>query len=260
MFKLFSKKSKPTNRSKVKEDVVIAKPKIKTKEQQLQSDDLLMYEESKLEFIEIYGTFISRERKQRIITIILAIITLASIIFAWQIANRVTIERQIVARDKFGLLMPLTYNNETQNIDTPVIKAHLAQYIKYMRSLSIDTNVNRELFTNVYNMTVPQLQGKLMDYTAQQRISLGNNGKGDVVTVPISVTVTAVKELSPNTYSVTWTENYFGRKINDHANWSANITFSLFTPTDTATIISNPAGLKILGLDITQVLDTTNKG
>ena len=254
MFKLFSRKPKQANKNITQAVGRVAKNKVEVKAQKQQSDDLLMYEESKLEFIEIYGTFISRERKQRIITIILAIITLASMIFAWQIANRVTIERQIVARDKFGLLIPLTYNSESQIIDNHIISAHLGQYIKYIRSLSIDTNVNRDLFSSAYNMTASQLQSKLIDYTVQQRVSLGNNDSS-VVNVPISVTITLAQKITPHTWRVTWVESYYGRKINEQTNWSANITFSLFTPTDMATIISNPAGLKILDLDITQVLD-----
>ncbi len=219
-------------------------------------EDLLMYEEAKLEFVNLFDYFTNRFWFLSVVTCLALILAIIGFAFAYHASDKIQIRERIVLRDKFGLLTPIDeIKAGDEKVDKQVIAAHLKQYIEDIRTITIDQQANTNMYIRAKKMTdIAVWTNKVKPEMIKHWVSVG-----DGTTVANSVVVfvnTVPMQTGTNTWEVNWIEYLNGQTTPENTTyWKAIIAISTFTPSDADTILNNPAGITIKDIGITQNLD-----
>ena len=211
------------------------------------------YLEARREWNERYGDYLSQAHHWRLAALgSLAVSIILATGLVW-LANQSRIVPYVVEVDQLGQALAVKPVERTGPTDARVIKAQLAAFIAWARTVSTDIPLLKSALWNAYGMTGPQAKAYLDEY--YQAHSPFDRANRETVAVEIN----AVLPQTEQSYQVTWTEtarDQQGRPAGQ-THWQASLTITISPPKDEKTIISskNPLGIYVATLNWTQKLN-----
>lgn len=128
--------------------------------------------------------------------------------------------------------------------DDAQIAYQLGEFIKNVRSVSIDPIVLRENWLAAYDHTTDQAAVTLNEYAR------ANDPFADVGQRSVSVEITSIVRASEDSFDVRWRETRFhaGVQISE-ASFAAVLAIVIDPPRDEATLHKNPLGIYVHGIN-----------
>ncbi|HYQ91979.1 MAG TPA: conjugal transfer protein TrbF [Candidatus Competibacteraceae bacterium] len=210
------------------------------------------YLAARREWNERYGDYLARAHHWRLValgSLLVSAILAAGLV--WQ-ARQSRIVPYVVEVDQLGQAVAVKPAERTGPTDPRVIKAQLAAFITWARTISTDTPLMKAALWNAYGMSGAQAKAYLDEY--YQAHSPFDRADRETVAVEVN----AVLPLTEQSYQVTWTEtarDLQGRP-SGQTHWQASLTILINPPRDEKTILSgkNPLGIYVNTLNWTQKL------
>ena len=158
----------------------------------------------------------------------------------WAQASRATVTPFIVETDQYGQTSRITATDGTYRPTEAQTAYFLADWVRLVRSKSIDPIVIRQNWLRAYDLATPRVAGFLNAF-AQERDPFANVGREAV-----TVEVLNVIPRSDRTFDLQWREDTFvnGQRARSER-WRALITVRIDRPRTEAQLRANPLGLHI---------------
>ncbi|MEM7768674.1 MAG: conjugal transfer protein TrbF [Pseudomonadota bacterium] len=168
----------------------------------------------------------------------------------WQsLQSRVT--PYVVEVDRLGAARAVIPAETDYEPTDPQIAWHLAEFVKNVRSITLDPVLMREAWLEAYDFTTQRASTFLNEYARR------TDPFGQVGDKSLSVQVTSVVRASETSFQVKWTENLYARgSLVDTSQWTAILTVTVRPPRDAETLRKNPLGLYVDAIDWSQELET----
>lgn len=210
------------------------------------------YLEARREWNERYGGYIARANSWRLAalgSLLVSAILAAGMVF---VASQSRIVPYIVEVDQLGQAAAVKPAEAIGPADPRVIKAQLAAFITWARTVSTDTALMKAALFSAYGMSGAPARGSLDEYFE------AHSPFDRAAKETVAVEVNAVLPLTAESYQVSWTETARDRegRMTGQTHWQASVTVVINPPRDEKTIISgkNPLGIYVVTLSWTQKL------
>lgn len=210
------------------------------------------YLEARREWNERYGDYIARAHHWRMAALgSLLVSTILAAGLVWQ-ANQSRIVPYVVEVDQLGQSLAVRPAERTGPTDPRVIKAQLAAFIAWARTVSTDIPLMKSALWNAYGMAGPVAKAYLDEY--YQAHSPFDRADRETIAIEIN----AVLPQTEQSYQVTWTETARDRqgRLAGQTHFQASLTIEISAPKDEKTILAgkNPLGIYVATLNWTQKL------
>lgn len=180
-------------------------------------------------------------------TLILACVMTAGLL--WQ-STRSIVQPYVVEVDTRGATRAVGPAMETYRPTDVQIGYHLAEFIKRVRSISIDPIVLRENWLDAYNYVTPRGAAGLNDF-ARAANPFGRVGRESITTE-----IASVVRASDTSFQLRWVERtYTNGTPSKTERWTAILSIVLQAPRTEERIRKNPLGIYVDGLDWSRELD-----
>lgn len=205
-------------------------------------------------FLELIGMHVHQARVFKTLCIILAIISLVSIIFAINASTKLQVVPFVILKDDLGNLTPLgVAHGSTNNIvaDEKVVVSQIANYINNLRQVVQSNEVMDMHIRQLWATTAPQERDDI------EKILL-EHVKGDSL---VNIKLTQIIRLPgvKNAWKVNWVEEITqnGGAL-DTTNWEATLVIDFIQPAynDTNAIILNPTGMQVKELHLSKLMSS----
>lgn len=124
------------------------------------------------------------------------------------------------------------------------IAHHLAQFVRHVRSVSIDPVVVRENWLKAYDFSTDRGALALNDYARD------NDPFADIGRRSVNVEVTSVVRASNDSFEIRWAENtYASGQFEKRDRFTAHLTVVISPPRTAETLHKNPLGLYVHGIN-----------
>lgn len=180
----------------------------------------------------------------RIIAILSLLFAIAmSVAFVWRSSQSI-ITPYVVELEQNGSVRAVAPSVAKYKPTDAQIGYQLAEFIKKVRSVSIDPIVLRQNWTTAYHFATDQAALTLNEYARD------NDPFQDVGHRSVSVQIASVVRSSDDSFDLRWRETAFrdGVKLSTNT-YTANLSIILKTPTDEQTLHQNPLGIYVHGIN-----------
>jgi type IV secretion system protein VirB5 len=180
----------------------------------------------------------------RIIAILSLLFAIAmSAAFVWRSSQSI-ITPYVVELEQNGSVRAVAPSVAKYKPTDAQIGYQLAEFIKKVRSVSIDPVVLRQNWTTAYHFATDQAALTLNEYARD------NDPFQDVGHRSVSVQIASVVRSSDDSFDLRWRETAFrdGVKLSTNT-YTANLSIILKTPTDEQTLHQNPLGIYVHGIN-----------
>jgi len=207
------------------------------------------YLAARSEWNERYGSYIRRAQISSFIAAVSLVLCVISTLFALYQSTQVKMVPYIVEVDKLGNAVIGGVPHQIEDADARVVRATLGGWVSAFRAVTPDSIVEKGYIDRVYallHLEDPATR-KINDYYR-------NNSPFDrAKTTTVSVEISNVVPLSPQTWQIDWieTERDRGGKELKQSRYRGIATLALSPPQDEAVIRLNPIGLYIKDFDWT---------
>ncbi len=210
------------------------------------------YLNAREEWLERYGSYISRAAQWRFFALFCLLITGISITGnVWQ-AQQSKVVPYLVEVDKLGKVAAVSRADAAMATPRKVIQAEIAAFISDWRTVTVDVDLQRKMIDRVSFFVAGAGKGQVREFYEQNNpYAIAKAGKlvqVEVKGVPLPV--------SADSYRVEWSEtvrNHAGVVL-DIYNYEATVSIQLNPPTTDAVLIKNPGGVYITSLHMAKVL------
>lgn len=122
------------------------------------------------------------------------------------------------------------------------LKYHLIKFVEKIRSVSIDSAVNKKWIFEAYAMLTPKTANKFDEYFSDSKNHIKFEDKQTVFVIVNSFT-----NVTKNTYQLQWQEELYDKngKLLETTKWVAFATIQIAAPTSEQSILQNPLGIWI---------------
>lgn len=166
--------------------------------------------------------------------------------------GRSTITPYVVEVDRLGAVRAVGPATETYRPSEAQLAYHLEQFIRRVRSRSIDPIVLRDNWLGAYDTVTDRGAATLNDYART------NDPFARVGQTSVAVEVTSVVRASENSFQVRWIERaYANGALATTERWTAILTVLLNPPRDEQRLRQNPLGIYVDGLNWSRELNAT---
>lgn len=122
----------------------------------------------------------------------------------------------------------------------PQIAFHLARFIEQVRAIPADAIIVRQNWLRAYEFTTDRGALALNDYAR------ANDPFTRVGRQQISVEISSVIRVSPNSFRVAWTERHYENgQLSTTERWTAILTIVIQPPRDAEKLRANPLGIYV---------------
>ncbi|QGN54107.1 conjugal transfer protein TrbF [Novosphingobium sp. Gsoil 351] len=169
--------------------------------------------------------------------------------FAWQSAQSRVVP-YVVEVDKLGAVRALAPVVPGHTPNDPEIAWHLSEFIRHVRTVSLDPILMRRDWLAAYDFVTPRAATFLGAYARQARPfeAIGEQ--------TVSVQVTSVVRASERSFQVKWSETAYARGDEDGTSrWTAILGVKMRPPSDAETLRKNPLGIYVDAIDWSRELD-----
>lgn len=203
--------------------------------------DRNVYLDTRREWNERYGSYISRERKWRLATFCLAGIAALAVGGLAYDRGQNKVVPYIVEVNGLGDAVPVAIADRAARPDARIIRAQLARWITNIRSVYLDAAAERQSIDQGYamvNRRGPAFQ-TLTDYHK------ANDPFVRAASESVTVQVESVLPISNDSWRVEWREEVRGRdgNVSSRTNWQAVVGITVTPPTDERQVLVNPMGV-----------------
>lgn len=211
------------------------------------------YLEGRREWLERYGSYISRASNWRLVAFISLIITCISISCNVIQANQVKTIPYIVEVDKLGKSSVVNRADRASAAPLRLIQADIASCITDWRTVTADVELQKQMISRLSYYFAGPAKGILKEwYTTNNPYEIAKSGKlvhVEIKSLPLPV--------SPETYRVEWLETvrtHAGITINQQA-YEASVQIQINPPTSEAVLLHNPGGVYIVGISTSRIFN-----
>ena len=210
------------------------------------------YLNAREEWMERYGSYISRAaqwRKIAVLALIIAVLSLAGNIIQ---LTQTKVVRYFVAVDELGKTVAEKIQGQGGSTPEKVIQAAVAQAIVDWRTVTVDTELQKRMINNLTMHTAGATRGMLKQWYEQNSpYDVAKSGRlvhVEVKGIPLPVT--------KGSYRVEWNEivrNLQGIELG-RENFEAIATVELLPPVKEEILLANPGGVYITNLSTAKVI------
>ncbi|MGI6656291.1 MAG: VirB8/TrbF family protein [Desulfobulbus sp.] len=210
------------------------------------------YLNAREEWLERYGSYISRAAQWRTVAILALIIAVLSLTGNIVQLTQTKIVRYFVAVDELGKAVAEKIQGHGGATPEKVIQAEVAQAIIDWRTVTVDTELQKRMVHNLTMHTAGATRGMLKEWYEQNSpYEVAKAGKlvhVELKGIPLPVT--------KGSYRVEWTEilrNLQGIELG-REQYEAIATVEILPPIKEEVMIANPGGVYITNLNTAKVI------
>lgn len=218
------------------------------------------YLNAREEWLERYGSYISRAAQWRAAAFICLCVTAVSITGNVIQARQTKVVPYIIEVDKLGQASVIARADEASAPSGRLIQSSIAAAISDWRTVTADMELQKKMIERLSFFVSGGAKGVLKQwYTENNPYEIAKSGKLvhiEIKDLPMPV--------SSDSYRVEWTEtisNHTGELL-DRQTYAATVSVQLVPPKADAVLLRNPGGVYITALTTSKVFDTkktTNK-
>ena len=203
------------------------------------------------EAAERYGYLSANAAQWRRISAVLLLCCAACVCAVIYIAGRVSVVPYIVQVDEHGYEIAVEPVSQAE-VDARLLIARVGRYVWSLRTVFNDPEAQLHLMNFVYGSTPANTaaEKKYKEYYAENNpIAIGE-------TETVSVTVSSVLSLSPETWQAEWTEERYslvGNKLSEKR-YRGIFTTAVTPPSEMREVIANPLGIFVTDFNVSEVL------
>ena len=204
------------------------------------------------EWLERYGSYISRAAQWRMAAFICLIITVISISGNVIQANQVKTVPYIIEVDKLGNASVVARADVASSTPQRLIQAEIAKCISDWRTVTADVELQQKMIERLSFFMAGSAKGVLRQwYEANNPYEIAKTGKlvhVEIKGLPLPV--------SSDSYRVEWQEtvrSHAGVLLDSHT-YEATVTIQINPPTVDAVLLRNPGGVYITALSAGKVV------
>ncbi|MDO4643461.1 MAG: VirB8/TrbF family protein [Cardiobacteriaceae bacterium] len=201
------------------------------------------YLAARREWNERYGDYIHTSRMWRVVGILGLLVGIVSTGGTIYFAGQNKLIPYVVEVDKRGATVEVYRADTMQSIDSRVVRAQLAQFIRDLRSVSADMTVEKNAIRRLYT----HLNSNSQASSVINKYFKENDPFRKAQKKTVGVDILQLLPLSEKTWQIEWSEQEYGRdgKILGNGNFTATVTVSLSNNIDEQSILSNLIGMSI---------------
>ena len=208
------------------------------------------------EWLERYGSYISRAAQWRMAAFICLIITAVSISGNVIQASQVKTIPYIIEVDKLGNMGAVARADRASATPKRLIQAEIAKCISDWRTVTADVELQQKMIERLSFSMAGSAKGVLRQwYEANNPYEIAKSGKlvhVEIKGLPLPV--------SSDSYRVEWVEtvrSHAGVMLDSHT-YEATVTIQINPPTADAVLLRNPGGVYITALSAGKVVGAQN--
>ncbi|WP_370809294.1 VirB8/TrbF family protein [Bilophila wadsworthia] len=208
------------------------------------------------EWLERYGSYISRAAQWRMAAFICLIITVVSISGNVIQASQVKTIPYIIEVDKLGNMGAVARADRASATPKRLIQAEIAKCISDWRTVTADVELQQKMIERLSFFMAGSAKGVLRQwYEANNPYEIAESGKlvhVEIKGLPLPV--------SSDSYRVEWVEtvrSHAGVMLDAHT-YEATVTIQINPPTADAVLLRNPGGVYITALSAGKVVGAQN--
>ena len=170
--------------------------------------------------------------------------------FTWQSAQSRVVP-YVVEVDKLGAARAVAPAEAGHLASDPEIAWHLSEFIRHVRTVSLDPVLMRRDWLVAYDFVTPRGAAFLGAYARQARPF---DAVGEQT---VAVQVTSVVRASDRSFQVKWSETAYARGDEDGTSrWTAILGVRMRPPNDADTLRRNPLGIYVDAIDWSRELES----
>ena len=204
------------------------------------------------EWLERYGSYISRAAQWRMVAFFCLILTGISVTGNVMQANQVKTVPYIIEVDKLGKSSVVARADRASATPQRLIQAEIAASISNWRTVTADVELQQKMIERLSFFMAGSAKGVLREwYEANNPYEIAKSGKlvhVEIKGLPLPV--------SSDSYRVEWVEtvrSHAGVLFDSHA-YEATVTIQINPPTVDAVLLRNPGGVYITSLSAGKVV------
>ncbi len=204
------------------------------------------------EWLERYGSYISRAAQWRIVAFLCLVITAISITGNVIQANQVKTVPYIIEVDKLGKASVVARADIASSTPQRLVQAEIAKCISDWRTVTADVELQQKMIERLSFFMAGSAKGVLRQwYEANNPYEIAKTGKlvhVEIKGLPLPV--------SSDSYRVEWQEtvrSHAGVLLDSHT-YEATVTIQINPPTVDAVLLRNPGGVYITALSAGKVV------
>ena len=208
------------------------------------------------EWLERYGSYISRAAQWRMAAFICLLITVVSISGNVIQASQVKTIPYIIEVDKLGNMGAVARADRASTPPKRLIQAEIAKCISDWRTVTADVELQQKMIERLSFFMAGSAKGVLRQwYEANNPYEIAKSGKlvhVEIKGLPLPV--------SADSYRVEWVEtvrSHAGVMLDAHT-YEATVTIQINPPTADAVLLRNPGGVYITALSAGKVVGAQN--
>jgi len=209
------------------------------------------YINAREEWLERYGSYISRAAQWRVMGYLLALALLVSVSGNVIQARQVKTVPYIIEVDNLGKAAVVARADRASSTPKRLIQASIAACIADWRTVTADVELQRRMIERLSFFTAGSAKGILREwYEANNPFEIARNRLVHVEVRGLPLPV------SPNSYRVEWTETVRSHAgvLLDSTTYEATVTIQINPPTTDAVLLRNPGGVYITAISASKVL------
>ena len=209
------------------------------------------YLNARAEWLERYGSYISRAAQWRLVAFLCLLLTAISLTGNVIQARQVKTVPYIIEVDALGKIGVVARADAASSTPRRLIQASLAACIADWRTVTADMELQRKMIERLSFFMAGSAKGVLREwYEANNPYEIAKNKLVHVEVKGLPLPV------SPNSYRVEWVEtvrSHAGALLESHV-YEATATVQIKPPTRDAVLLRNPGGVYITALSAGKVV------
>ena len=204
------------------------------------------------EWLERYGSYISRAAQWRMVAFLCLTLTLFSVTGNVIQANQVKTVPYIIEVDNLGKLGAVARADRASSTPQRLVQAEIAKCISDWRTVTADVELQQKMLERLSFFMAGSAKGVLRQwYEANNPYEIAKTGKlvhVEIKGLPLPV--------SSDSYRVEWVEtvrSHAGVMLDSHT-YEATVTIQINPPTVDAVLLRNPGGVYITALSAGKVV------
>mgnify|MGYP003623441148 CR=1 FL=1 len=213
------------------------------------------YLDGRQEWLERYGSYISRASQWRMFSILVALALLVSLSCNYVQSSQVKAIPYIIEVDQLGKIGAVARADSASSTPRRLIQAEIAQCISSWRTVTADVELQRKMIDRLSFFMAGAAKGVMREwYETNNPYEIAKSGKlvhVEVKGLPLPV--------SGDSYRVEWTETVRSHAgiVLDSNQYEATVTIQIQPPTQDAVILRNPGGIYLTAISAGKVIGST---
>lgn len=213
------------------------------------------YFDGRQEWLERYGSYISRANQWRIFSLLATLALIISLSCNVMQSSQVKTVPYIIEVDRLGKIGAVARADSASATPRRLIQAEIANCVSSWRTVTADVELQQRMIDRLSFFMAGSAKGVMREwYETNNPYEIAKAGKLvhiEIKGLPLPV--------SPDSYRVEWTETVRSHAgiILDSNQYEATVTIQVQPPTQEAVILRNPGGIYLTAISAGKVIGAT---